>query len=250
MWQAIGASAIGTGHVKNKRPCQDSHGYRILKDCIIAAAADGLGSAKRSEKGSELAVRSCLDYLEESLSISQPDTIEELENIIRFAFIESREALESVSEKENNPLRDYATTLLTVIALPDSLITGHVGDGGIVGMKQDGSCEMLSAPLKMEYANQVIPITADNLINHIRLSVYDEPYLAVALFTDGIQSLAMQLSDNTPHEPFFMPFFQGISKPMDTIDTSGKLADFLSSERVCRRTDDDKTLLILGRVED
>lgn len=248
MWQAIGASAIGTGHIRSGKPCQDYHGYRILDDCIIAAVADGLGSASKSEEGSRLAVNACLEYLENTLDLATPDILDLSCNIMRHAFLESKKVLRDKSLKENRHIREYATTMLILVAFPDLLITGHIGDGGIVGMKQDKTILTLSPPIKMEYVNDVIPLTSKNMINNLRIFVYEDSFSAIAMFTDGIQNMALFLAENTPHSPFFSPFFHAITKKMDTVSVSQDLADFLMSEKVCKRTDDDKTLLVLGRI--
>jgi hypothetical protein len=67
---------------------------------------------------------------------------------------------------------------------------------------------------------------------------------SVMLFTDGIQSLAMRLSDDTPFPPFFQNIYHYGCKSNASSDA---LAAFLDSERVCERTDDDKTLIVAVR---
>ena len=44
-WKAIARSAVGTSHQKQKIPipCQDCGNYRIFKDVIVGAVADGAG---------------------------------------------------------------------------------------------------------------------------------------------------------------------------------------------------------------
>ena len=70
--------------------------------------------------------------------------------------------------------------------------------------------------------------------------------MKVATFTDGIQRLALNLVTNTPHEPFFAPFFNGMAKA--TVEQEdqlqGLLVKFLGSQAVNERTDDDKTLAL------
>ncbi|BAZ84694.1 hypothetical protein NIES806_08860 [Dolichospermum compactum NIES-806] len=56
VWKAIARSATGTSHEQQKIRCQDCGNYRIFKDVIVGAVADGAGSAKYSHFGSELAV--------------------------------------------------------------------------------------------------------------------------------------------------------------------------------------------------
>ncbi|RXJ41071.1 protein phosphatase 2C domain-containing protein, partial [Escherichia coli] len=68
----------------------------------------------------------------------------------------------------------------------------------------------------------------------------------VAAFTDGIQRLALNMLDNSPHVPFFTPFFNGLaSATQEQLDLLPELLkQFLSSPAVNERTDDDKTLAL------
>jgi hypothetical protein len=71
----------------------------------------------------------------------------------------------------------------------------------------------------------------------------------LVLFSDGLQSLALNLASASPFAPFFAPFLQALADPFDSDATSAGLAAFLDSARVCARTDDDKTLLAAGLAE-
>jgi hypothetical protein len=61
-----------------------------------------------------------------------------------------------------------------------------------------------------------------------------------------LQRLALNLATNTPHEPFFEPFFKVLSIVGENKEDelTAALVDFLKSERVNERTDDDKTLAL------
>ena len=66
----------------------------------------------------------------------------------------------------------------------------------------------------------------------------------VAIFSDGIQRMAMNMATNTAHTPFFTPFFktlQGATYEQED-HLKVKLTQFLSSSAVDERTDDDKSL--------
>jgi hypothetical protein len=68
----------------------------------------------------------------------------------------------------------------------------------------------------------------------------------LAMLSDGIELLALCYKDNTAHEPFFTPMFEFAEKPGST---KAELEEFLESERVCDRTDDDKTLVLAVRYD-
>ena len=68
----------------------------------------------------------------------------------------------------------------------------------------------------------------------------------MAACTDDIHRLALSLATNTPHEPFFAPFFGGMAKASAEQEDQlhGLLVRFLGRAPVNERTDDDKTLAL------
>jgi hypothetical protein len=73
----------------------------------------------------------------------------------------------------------------------------------------------------------------------------------VALFSDGLQRLALSFEQRTPHTPFFEPMLKVLrsKEPLDCAALDGQLAGFLDSPQVNERTDDDKTLVLASRVD-
>ena len=72
--------------------------------------------------------------------------------------------------------------------------------------------------------------------------------IAVAGFTDGIETMALSIGDKTVHTPFFERMFTELERCDDETCLHSPLINFLSSERVNERTDDDKTLVLARRV--
>jgi hypothetical protein len=68
----------------------------------------------------------------------------------------------------------------------------------------------------------------------------------VALFTDGLERLALNFAEKKAFTPFFASMFQAMSpqSPGRNKELSQKLRTFLDSEAVAQRTDDDKTLIM------
>src|SRR5690606_20218465 len=126
----------------------------------------------------------------------------------------------------------------------------QIGDGGVVVDTGDG-LEVAVIPMSGEYANMTHFVTDEDAVNLLITKVYSEPALRVAAFTDGIQRLALNLASNTPHEPFFAPFFSGIAKATaeQAEHLNALLLKFLSSPAVNERTDDDKTLVLAVWVD-
>jgi hypothetical protein len=70
------------------------------------------------------------------------------------------------------------------------------------------------------------------------------PVRALALTSDGLLRLVLKLPGYEPHPQFFRPLLTFVRETADENQAQADLADFLASERVCARTDDDKTLLL------
>src|SRR3954447_22077875 len=82
MWKTLHASATGTSHELTGQPCQDYCDGRAVPHggdaVLIAACADGAGSAEHSSVGARLAVDAFLSeaeaYLEKAASVvTAPD---------------------------------------------------------------------------------------------------------------------------------------------------------------------------------
>ena len=106
--------------------------------------------------------------------------------------------------------------------------------------------EVAIAPMTGEYANMTYFVTDEDAITVFATKTYADPALRVAVFTDGIQHLALNMASTTPHEPFFVPFFSGMVKASAEQENQlhGLLVKFLGSQAVNERTDDDKSLAL------
>src|SRR5512138_193142 len=63
-WQVIGAAVQGLSHQRQGLPCQDALKYHCLPGGILLAAlADGAGSAVHAELGAQAAVEAAVDWL-------------------------------------------------------------------------------------------------------------------------------------------------------------------------------------------
>ena len=133
MW--AGARAIGTAHLAQGLPCQDAFVCRIWQEgahppVLIAALADGAGSAERAEVGAQLATSLVADIVGEQLAEGiAPDQVA---NVLRYAIGEARLALELQAGHAGRVIDDYACTLLVAILSVDGGIVGQIGDGAVV----------------------------------------------------------------------------------------------------------------------
>lgn len=72
----------------------------------------------------------------------------------------------------------------------------------------------------------------------------EESMDGVAVMSDGLLELAVNVSTNTPHPPFFKPLFQFVEAADDMERGKALLEEFLNSERINARSNDDKTLVL------
>ena len=249
MWQAIGSSVRGSGHTTTNLPCQDAHCFRISNDCIVVTVADGLGSAAKSEQGAKIAAETSLETIVEALGDEQLRGSSSWVKLLSQSFEQARRNIEQQAELDGLSLHSFGTTLIVVVATSGWLAVGHIGDGAVVASLEDGELITFSPPQRGEYCNEVKPLTASDALDLIQFSVEPVKVSGVAVFTDGLQSVSMDLVKNTPYAPFFIPLFEVISREVNTAVVSQQLSDFLNSERICERTDDDKTLVVFGNLQ-
>jgi hypothetical protein len=141
--------------------------------------------------------------------------------------------------------RDFACTFLGVVSSAIGTLIMQIGDGGVV-IDVGAGLEVPVVPMSGEYANMTHFVTDDEAVSTLVTRVYPTAALRVAVFSDGLQRLALNMADNTAHAPFFAPFFNVLAKATaeQEDELHGALVRFLSSPNVNDRTDDDKTLAL------
>ena len=251
-WRVVRASVQGTSHAKTGQPCQDSSsvGAGAPDGVLVAAVADGAGSAELSAEGSRIAAcaatRSAIRLLRLHVSPVYEGVLEE---ILQESVRSGRNALEAEARRQKKSLRDFATTLIVAICAPEITGAAQIGDGAMVMADSESSdYTLFSAPQRGEYANTTNFITSSGWQDSLDVRTRRGGISRLAMFTDGIQSIALNAaSGNAPHAPFFDPLFGWADKQEDTDAAGNGLAVFLSSPRVTARADDDLTLLLAVR---
>ncbi len=246
-WVALGASVVGSSHLARAVPCQDAHAGVVLDDgTLLLAVADGAGSARYAAEGSARAAQACLGFVAHQLAAGHPADEAAWRELLLHVLAQTRGALDDLAaEVDGATVRDLATTLLLAVLTPTVLATLQVGDGAIV-LRSGEELHVLSPPAVGEYINETTFITSADAVERVLIAVNEsEAVDALAIFSDGVQMLALELSSNTAHAPFFAPLFTYAAHP--DADT-GELTAMLSSDRVNERTDDDKTLVLAVRT--
>lgn len=253
-WRAVGASVVGTSHIKTGAPCQDSHHLEIVgaEPIVVMVASDGAGSASRSEYGSAIACRELTDnirlYLEEGgclVDITRERAAGWLDN--------AAAALGEEAAAAGVAVREYACTLLVAIVSESHAVFMQVGDGAIVFWVrgEDDWC-LMAWPQHGEYINTTCFLTDPIARANFEFCLTTQPVDEIAVFTDGIEALVLHYATQTVHSPFFdsvFPAVRALAEPGVNAETSSRLADYLGSSAISDRTDDDKTLLLASRVK-
>lgn len=244
-WRVIGASVQGSSHRVLGIPCQDAHSYRCLADrTLVLAVTDGAGSAQKAQEGAQFAAAWTTDALCQRLEGQHPSSPEEWETLVRESAQSARTKLVQKAEEEGIDLHDFATTLTCAVISPFWTVTAQVGDG--VGIIELGNGELLTAavPQRGLYANETNFLTMDDALDRLAVSCYRGQARSMALSSDGLLRLIVKLPQYAPEARFFWPLFDFLRSTPDEEVIRTVMEAFLVSERVCRRTDDDKTILL------
>ncbi len=246
-WRVVAASEVGTSHTVINTDCQDSCFAKVEfsstnQPLLTIFVADGAGSAAHGGMGAELAIEAAASFMgkyynQAEFSLNDCWAVECIQAV--------RDKIYVVADRNRQKARDYACTFLGVVASPVSTLLMQIGDGGIVVDVGKGLVVPIT-PIAGEYANMTNFITDEDAIDVLAVVTLPARANKVAVFTDGMQRLALNMATNTAHEPFFAPFFSilATAEEEQEDDLQVQLAHFLQSIAVNERTDDDKTLAL------
>lgn len=245
-WHTATAVVTGVRHRRNQAGCQDVLRTAVVdRKWLLVALADGAGSAPLGGLGADLATRAVLGAMAGHCADRNGRTQSAAaETAIRKAFAGARGALEREVTGRGGALRDLATTLLVCLATPEWLVAGQVGDGAVVFGGGQGGWRTLTQPASGEYLNETVFLTSEDALDRAQVATHEGPARELAVFSDGLQMLALKLADAAPHEPFFRPLFNWLSKTSDPFIAGRELEELLRSPRVTDRTDDDLSLCL------
>ncbi|OKH56250.1 hypothetical protein NIES2101_00245 [Calothrix sp. HK-06] len=252
-WKAIARSSVGTSHKQGDIPCQDYSERKVIDDVIVGAVADGAGSAKFSDIGAKLAVKTALSHLEEFFrnfkekkkrDLQQPIPKKLARKVFGKIFDKVKDELTAKASEQECELNDLACTLLAFIATPDWIAAMQIGDGFIVVRAENSNeYKLFFPPDKGEYANETTFVTSKDAHYEMDVDVLDNPKFICAS-TDGLERLAINFRDWKPSSGFFKPFEEGLKMTENLEQEEEDIKKWLDSEDVNTRTDDDKTLLL------
>jgi hypothetical protein len=250
MWKLLFQSVRGSAHERSGTPCQDSCLVRLRPTgagpVLVLACADGAGSAGHADAGARLACRGVVRLIRDSLRDGLP--VEQIDKDTALSWCgRVREEIAAEAGRRGVEPGQLACTLLVAVVGETAAAFAQVGDGAIV-VRDGDTYQTVFWPQSGEYANTTNFITdpafADNLTFARRPAAVDE----LALFTDGLQMLALNFVSHTVHLPFFLPMFRKLRDAEPGEGLARALRSFLRSPAVNQRSDDDKTLVLATRV--
>jgi len=249
-WKYAASSVIGTSHqTKADGVCQDFHVCRYLdgpQPALLAIVSDGAGSASHSHYGS----RSACEYVERALAHAAPGML--FTHDFALHVLQSvRKHLEDMATEFGLKVRELACTLLVAIVHTSRAAFWQVGDGAMCfRLRDEDTFQYAFWPEKGDYANVTFFVTDATAEEHLEFDVTNGEIVELAAFSDGIERLALDFVAGEAHSGFFNGLFPHLRslEPGHSARVSAQLAEFLASERVNKRTDDDKTLILASRA--
>ena len=253
-WKFILASAVGTSHLAAATPCQDSSACEVFTDtnessALVVVVADGAGSAKCAEVGAALACSYFVGRINRHLQAKASLRDIGLETVKSWIADFQNEVMTQCGS-DLIP-RDFASTLLAAAIGNEEALFFQVGDGAIViaDSEEPENYRWVFWPQQGQYANETNFTTQDNATEKVEFSLVNRRIDEVSLFTDGLQGLTLDYQGRQAHSPFFKPIFEWLrgAPERNSEKYTAALNEFLNSERINNRTDDDKTIVLATR---
>lgn len=252
-WRVVAASVRGKSHERAGQLCQDAHYWKKLSEGIlVGAVADGAGSAILGKVGAIVAAQTAVETiclhetdLQSLTSKSQVSPSDEAgwRSLLINALSAAKTDVEAEAEACKMTARDLATTLIVVVATPGLIAATQVGDGVAVASDSKGKLIALTVPQTGEYINETTFLVSPNALSTAQVTLWHGATKSIALLSDGLQMLALNMTEGTPHLPFFSPFFNFVALTDET-EAKEQLVAFLRSPRTTARADDDLTLFL------
>ncbi len=207
--------------------------------CLIAALADGAGSANRGLEGAEIAVATFVRFLKERVTAG--DEINRA--LVTQAFRHAHEAIRAAAETAALPIQEFATTLVGVVSLDSHTFFGFVGDGAAVACVRS-TFQTTLWPAQEEVLNSPPFLTNADFDQHVQVRRVAGTASEIFLMTDGLQLILIDPKTERPQEAFFRTAADtlAVKEPGLSEFACKWIAALLSSDHIVSRTHDDTSL--------
>ncbi|MBV8885543.1 MAG: protein phosphatase 2C domain-containing protein [Chroococcidiopsidaceae cyanobacterium CP_BM_RX_35] len=249
-WRLVAASICGRSHEKLGQLCQDAHYWATLPGGIlVAAVADGAGSAALGKVGAIVAAQTAVETIcSNQVTLQSSEDEEGWQLLLTDALVAAKTAVEAEAVACNATIRDLSTTLIVTIAAPNLVAAAQIGDGVAVLGDRQGNLIALTTPKRGEYANETTFLVSPHALDTAQVTLWRGAAANIAVLSDGLQMLALEMNEGTPHAPFFSPLFHFLADVTNEAEAKEQIVALLRSERIAKLTDDDLTLLLATLV--
>lgn len=204
---------------------------------LLAALADGAGSAADAAAGARIAVSEALRHLDQGLS--------------KLPALPNDDALRALAEATLDAARtalsgpSQACTLILCAALPDRLLAAQIGDGFcVIRAPEDHTFRRAVPGWRGEYVNQTPFLTDTDWRAQAHIRTLPAPAF-LCLASDGLEGLAIRHRDDHPHPGFFAPLDQFLRAGPDAPEEA--MAAVLAAPETTARSTDDLSLIAAVR---
>lgn len=283
-WISAWCSKIGSSHILENLPCQDSSKVEYLEgtDLIIAAISDGAGSCENSQLGSSFLVDNAIEKLGSSLKLNNWSITNDLELNQRrwrdeafLIFTELKAELKLKAVELNLEFKTLSSTLIVAISNGKFIACANVGDGRATYRNVESEWLPMVIPTKGEEANQTLFITSDlwdtnNESEYFGSFYYPNPISAFSLLSDGCERASFEIlkyneaedkyfDPNNPFKPFFEPNYINLIKlgkaNVDQTRINELWSDFIDkgTPKLLNETDDKSMILsvfLIGHLDE
>ena len=176
-------SRRGHSHVASNKPNQDAH--RVLdlpRGEKLAVVCDGLGSCKYSQEASRFLADFSCEYINDNYPVI--GGVAPLSALIVTALSASYKALVEHLQQKCIDIEDAHSTLHIALYDGDRVFYGGAGDGVILGIRDDGSHEVIFHPQDGMEDSATYPFTSPG--HHWSVNVSEGPFASVIVGSDGL----------------------------------------------------------------
>lgn len=199
-----------------------------------------------AEHGAECAVHSVTEHLLRGVDAGRSD----FRALMREAAAEARQAVMTEAALRNTELRQLASTLLAIVITPEGGGALQIGDGVVVVRDDAGGWSWMFWPQRGEFANTTYFLSDQDALARAQIDEFSTDITDVAVMSDGLEPLALHYATRTVHAPFCDGLLQPLVRSegsAEVLPLSKDLEQFLSSDRVRSRIDDDVSIVLATR---
>lgn len=238
-WLAAVDYRQGTRHRAHQTPCHDFGTLaKPTSTTVVGSIAEGAMRGRLSHIGAQVAAKAAAETLDELARTGVIPDEDDLRRVLRrVRLVLTREAAE-----RNCDLSDLATTLIAFALTPYRIAALRVGDGFLIAASPARPYHSIAGARRGETRF----VTDDDAEDAVAIAVDEGPVSFVAAGTDGLQTLSISAEDGRPHSSFLRPLNRYISTAESDDEIHLGIREFLRSDRLAERVDDDMTLMLCG----